>query len=233
MKINGRAMLRRAVGFVCAVSAALAMLALIIDAVGTSAPLMLSLMTRRAPAEATGLDAAAYDECAVMIAGYLGGSVETFQLTASVNGGEPSEVFNSGEQAHMADCLTLFCLCRTVAMTALLVCLVCAAALFFLRRPDHRGVQGFRAGLYMVLALVAALLIWGLIDFDSLFVLFHRLSFTNDLWLMNPATDMIIRLMPITFFTDYALIIGGTWVGMLCLADMVIGFATRKKRKRT
>ena len=38
---------------------------------------------------------------------------------------------------------------------------------------------------------------------DSFFIGFHRLFFRNDLWLLNPQTDMLIALMPTTFFIWY------------------------------
>ena len=231
MKERGNSILRRALGFVGAVSAAVCLLALILDAMGTSAPLMLSLMKQHAPAEATGLADAAYEDCAVMIAGYLGGSVEAFQLTASVNGAEAADVFNADEQAHMADCRELFTLCRTVVVITLALTLGCIAALYFLRRADHAGLKGFRWGLHVTLLLIAALIVWALADFDGLFVLFHRLSFRNDLWLMDPAKDMIIRLMPLDFFTHYAALIGGTWVGLLAAMELVTGLPLRKRKQ--
>lgn len=76
----------------------------------------------------------------------------------------------------------------------------------------------FRHTLIAVLAVVTAVIILACIDFNSLFVLFHQIAFTNDLWLLNPQTDLLIRLMPIEFFISYAAIIGGLWLlGMVIL----------------
>ena len=44
------------------------------------------------------------------------------------------------------------------------------------------------------------ILLWAAIDFDSFFTAFHRLTFTNDGWLLDPRTDLLIRLMPADFF---------------------------------
>lgn len=52
--------------------------------------------------------------------------------------------------------------------------------------------------------MLCLVLCWALLDFNSLFVLMHRLLFTNDLWLMDPQTDLIISLMPQAFFTAMA-----------------------------
>ena len=72
-----------------------------------------------------------------------------------------------------------------------------------------------------------ALVVWGAADFEGLFVLFHRLSFDNGLWLLNPQTDLLIRLMPTSFFVSYAAILGGTWLGALLVMAAV---AWRLKR---
>ena len=82
-------------------------------------------------------------------------------------------------------------------------------------------MAGFRWGIGALLLVLAALLVWGMVDFDSLFILFHHLAFTNDLWLLNPATDLLIRLMPVAFFVHYAALIGGTWLGTLCFLEGV------------
>ena len=76
--------------------------------------------------------------------------------------------------------------------------------------------------------MVTVIVVLAAIDFNSLFILFHKVAFTNDLWLLNPQTDLLIRLMPIEFFISYAAIIGGLWLlGMVGL----LGFATYRIKK--
>jgi integral membrane protein (TIGR01906 family) len=53
-------------------------------------------------------------------------------------------------------------------------------------------------------AVGTVLLIWGVIDFDGLFTAFHRIAFTNDGWLLDPRTDLLIRLMPTELFIRLA-----------------------------
>lgn len=38
-------------------------------------------------------------------------------------------------------------------------------------------------------------------DFNGFWTTFHQLFFTNDLWLLNPATDLMINLFPEAFFS--------------------------------
>ena len=74
--------------------------------------------------------------------------------------------------------------------------------LFFQRKLGSMRV--FLQTLLGAVAVIAAFVIWGLIDFDSLFYVFHLVAFRNDLWLLDPQTDLLIQLMPTPFFVDYA-----------------------------
>ena len=47
--------------------------------------------------------------------------------------------------------------------------------------------------------------IWAAVNFNGLFVTFHKVAFRNDGWLLNPKTDLLIRLMPISFFVRLGL----------------------------
>ena len=39
-------------------------------------------------------------------------------------------------------------------------------------------------------------------SFEQLFLLFHRLSFANDLWMLDPRTDYLLILFPAGFWFD-------------------------------
>lgn len=53
-----------------------------------------------------------------------------------------------------------------------------------------------------------------LLDFSRLFLMFHFMSFSNDLWLLDPRTDRLIQLFPTGFFYDAALQIGFRSAGL-------------------
>lgn len=57
------------------------------------------------------------------------------------------------------------------------------------------------------------------VDFTSAFTLFHELMFKNDKWLLDPATDPIINMMPEEFFAHcgVAIIIISAVFGILLL----------------
>ena len=183
---------------------------------------MLPLMEHFAPPEDTRLPAEEYAPVADMITRYLKGGNEAFQHVFTVNGAEFA-AFNQKEQQHMADVQGLFRLCRYIAWLGWGV--VIFGSLSARRKLSWRT---FRRTLLAILAAVTAVIILACIDFNSLFVLFHQVAFANDLWLLNPQTDLLIRLMPIEFFVSYAAIIGCCW--LLGMAAMLV-FATIRIKK--
>ena len=193
---------------------------------GTGNMTMRSLMKHYAPSEATRLPAEEYAPVVEMITGYLKGGNDAFQHVFTVDGVEYA-AFNQKEQQHMADVQQLFRLCRWIGWG-------CAGAIILLGVTLHRNMpwHTFRCTLLVILGIVTAIIVLACIDFNSLFVLFHKVAFTNDLWLLNPQTDLLIRLMPIEFFISYAAIIGGLWllgmVGLLVISTISI----RKAKER-
>ena len=69
------------------------------------------------------------------------------------------------------------------------------------RRLKRAGL----AGQVFWLALLAFVAVCAAVDFDGVFRRFHGLLFSNDLWLLNPETDLMIRMLPEQFFMSVAL----------------------------
>lgn len=219
----------RVAGFVLAVACGLMLLAGMIDALGSSAPLMRALMTRFAPPASTGLPSGEYDGMTTMITRYLSGAVDECQYTWTDESGVTYLAFQAHEQQHMADCRALFVLDREVLLFSAMATAALMGACWALR-DRRRAAQGFLAGSGALLAVALGVILWGVIDFDGLFILFHQLSFDNGLWLLDPATDLLIRLMPTRFFVTYAAILGGSWLGGMLLA-MLLGWRVMKIRR--
>lgn len=214
--------MNRLLSILAALLMSIGLLAAAIYIPATANWVMLPLMEHFAPPEDTGLPAEEYPVVVDMISHYLQGGNDAFQHVFTVDGTQYA-AFNQKEQQHMADVQDLFRLCRFVAWLGWGVVLF--GGLSARRKLDWRT---FRRTLLVILGIVTAVILLACIDFDSLFVLFHKLAFTNDLWLLNPQTDLLIRLMPIEFFISYAAIIGGLW--LLGMAAMLV-FATIRIKK--
>lgn len=161
-----------------------------------------------ADARAMGVLPSQYDTIAQALSRYFSRQADTPQVEILKNDAHAA-AFNDKELQHLSDVRTLFQALHTAglilsaAAAALLGC-TCAAGLGkgFSARTLARSVLLGWAG---AMALIAILLLWAALDFNSLFVLMHRLLFNNTLWLMDPQTDLIILLMPEAFFSMLAM----------------------------
>lgn len=179
-------------------------LAAVICGIAGDGGLMGREMLRFAPSGKTGLPEAEYAGMGRMIAGYLTGREESFQYVYSDRSGNPRVCFRPHEADHMRDCRDLIGLAgrlRWIFGGLALALLGAGVLLPRLRRPMAGGAL---LGLAVFGGIAAALLVWGLLDFDGLFVTFHRIAFTNEGWLLDPSTDLLIRLMPVEFFIALA-----------------------------
>lgn len=217
--------MKRVIAVLAALTLALSLLALVIDCAALSEGLMLRLMVRCAPSSATHLPAAEYEPVVRMIVSYLKGDRPDFQHFFTVDGTEYI-AFNAREQQHMADVRGLFRLCdaRVWGLIAAVTAAVLAGMRLF---REERLLRVFRRTLLSVLAAVGVIAVLACADFDGVFILFHRVAFTNDLWLLDPRTDLLIRLMPTGFFVRYAALIGGVW---LTAMGILLGCVSRRMK---
>ncbi len=213
----------RFLAFGAALCLCLVWLCLVLLFLGSDSRLMCTLMRMYAPPYRTGLPDEEYPGMCRMVTGYLSGSGE-FQYVFT-QGGTSYLCFEEHEARHMEDVRGLFGLARRVLLMGSLGLAVLTAALFFLPRQGVRS--GARAGLLSVLMVLTALEIWGACDFGSFFTAFHRLMFSNMLWLLDPRKDLLIRLMPTDFFIAYAVI--AVLLFELPVAAALV--ATRRKNK--
>ena len=70
--------------------------------------------------------------------------------------------------------------------------------------------------------------IWILADFTGFWTTFHQLFFTNDLWLLNPATDLMINLFPEAFFSHLVIRIL-LWFLAFYLPCLIVAFYNRRQ----
>ena len=64
--------------------------------------------------------------------------------------------------------------------------------------PSAQGPVFFFAACLALAAVIST-------DFSRYFVVFHHIFFDNDLWILDPDTDMLINIVPEAFFMDTAL----------------------------
>ena len=217
MNYELRTKLSRLAGFLLVWAVILFALAAAVYGTAGDGDLLAREMRRHAPPETTGLPETEYTGVGRMTAGYLTGREETFQYVFSDAEGRRFVCFQPHEAAHMADCRGLIGLAGRLRWIAAAAALLPAAAGAVLRRRrDFAG--GMLAGLCGAAAVFTGITVWALADFDGLFVTFHRLAFTNDGWLLDSRTDLLIRLMPVNFFIT----LGTRILGWVLIAGPVL-----------
>ncbi len=85
-----------------------------------------------------------------------------------------------------------------------------AAGVALARQPATRPLllAGLMAGAAIVVVAVVVLLAYVLLNFNSFFTNFHRVFFESGSWMFS-YSDTLIRLFPLRFWSDVALLIGG------------------------
>lgn len=128
-----------------------------------------------------------------LLAEYLAGDADALDKT---------EMFNADEKSHMEDVYALFALARNVRSGAFALGVLILAAVFY-RRALYTRMQlrlGIIGGVALFCLPLAALAVWAALNFDAAFTAMHRALFSNQLWLMDPSTDLMIRMLPERFF---------------------------------
>lgn len=134
---------------------------------------------------------------------YFNTSVEPLTVRAPIYGVE-QEVFNQREVAHMYDVKRLVRGTYWVAVGSALWILGTVAILIAADRRTWPVVPARLAIWGGSITLTAVFLVGlaAIASFEQLFLLFHRLSFANDLWILDPRTDYLLILFPAGFWFD-------------------------------
>ena len=165
----------------------------------------------------TGLEPVELEKAASGLRDYFNSGDEFIDITV-IKDGEPMPLFVDYEIGHLKDVKALFRLGYYVLGGTLAygIFFVLTALLWW--RDRRQLWLGLTGGGILTLALMVVLGVTIAIDFDGFFRQFHLLSFANDLWMLNPATDYLIMLFPQGFWFDAALFCAlGTAAGAILL----------------
>lgn len=162
---------------------------------------------------------------------YLRGNRADLHVPTIV-GGQPREFFNAREIAHMEDVRGLFLGAIAIRQVCLLVMAACVVLLFGLKAQVGRVLPKMLCvGTVLFFGVLAGLA--GIIstNFTKYFIIFHEIFFNNDLWMLDPRTDLLINIVPEPFFVDTAARIGVTY-GVCVVAVFVICLLWIRRSKK-
>ncbi len=200
-----------------------------IRGIGLNPQLYFDLQMKAGILEEAGISEADLLELDVGLARYLGGKQEDTNYRIEVFG-QMQNAFNRRETAHLEDCRMLFAPVRSIWLNVTLA--VAGVALVFCGRKRKPEVKTVWLAAAVFILPLAAFALWAAVDFSSAFVFFHRMLFTNDLWLLNPQTDLLIRICPASMFAGIGLRIGLYAAGCLLGLPLLLTVLNRISEKR-
>lgn len=162
---------------------------------------------------------------------FLRGNREDLHVPTIVDG-QPREFFNEREIAHMEDVRNLFVgalVLRRICIAAAVLCLILLAVL----KADRPILPtSICVGMALFFAVGCGLTILISTDFTKYFVIFHKIFFRNDLWMLDPQTDLLINIVPEPFFVDTAARIAAIFCTAVVIMFVVCFLWRRYEKKR-
>ena len=163
---------------------------------------------------------------------YLRGKRDNLHVDTTM-GGVEREFFNAREIAHMEDVRGLFLGALSIRRGCLMVMVLCLIVLLLLKtsftQTFPRAVCA-GTGIFFSLSAVIAIIIST--DFTRYFIMFHHMFFKNDLWMLDPSTDMLINIVPEGFFRDTVFLIGFIYLFSILLIFAVCLFLMGKFKRK-
>ncbi len=179
--------------------------------------------------EYIGTDEAGLDHMTDVLLGYLRDEYDTLDLQMEIEG-KMREIFTDDEKSHMVDVKILYERAVIVRNLTLIIFLISAGLLYYFTRKDFFRVLfgSYKKTLIGFGVVLAALGLAIFIDFDRFWTSFHHLFFSNDLWLLDLRTDILIMIVPPDFFNHLCLRIFFLTVAVLAGSYFLLSVLAKK-----
>ena len=146
---------------------------------------------------------------------------------------EADPPFSEKEMAHMADCHRLFDLLRKVRSRLIPWAILLTVGGAYVLQDRRRARLCAWLSPLVLLVPLGLFAIYAVANFDAAFTLFHKLLFRNDLWLLDPATDLLIRVCPERMFMHMGIrILIYSLIGMLAVSAIAVLLTFIRPKKK-
>lgn len=135
------------------------------------------------------------------------------------------QMFNQKEIDHMVDVKNLYLGSQAILYVSLIVAIFLTIRYLSLGLKKAKFIfnQSFKTSFVVFGLLLAALGMYVVFDFDGFWTNFHHVFFSNDLWLLDPAADRLIQMVPLEFFNQLVFrIIFSVLIGLIILAFIAL-----------
>lgn len=175
----------------------------------------------------TGIEPDELSKITDRLIGYLMDTYPDLYIEAPVNG-EIEVIFEGREVDHMVDVKNIFLFMDLMRIILSVLIFIDVCYLYFTRA----GIKYFLRSLMVAGGVAVGIAIFmGVLvvtDFSKYFVKFHEIFFTNDLWLLNPKTDILIQMLPLNFFIDITTGIVTTFLAVNIIPALLAFWYNRK-----
>lgn len=135
----------------------------------------------------------------------------------------PDFAMSQGGKIHFADCKRIFDAVQAVcAMSGFLTILSAVVHRHSLR---YRYLRAAGTLTILIPALLGGL---AYMNWNKVFLTFHKILFRNNYWIFDPASDPVILILPDTFFLQCVIVIA---VVLVTGAGILFGKAHRRSRR--
>ena len=181
----------------------------------------------------TGIERDEFLSAARQIRDYFNNDEEDLDVRI-VQRGVRGSIYNDREIAHMRDVKGLVKgVYRVQLLTgAYLVAFIISLLVLERRRSLPRLGRRLALGGVVTIGLVVVVGLGALAGFDRLFYTFHLVSFSNDLWMLDPSRDNLIAMFPEGFFLDATMWIAFSTVAEAVALVAIMHFFLWRSRKR-
>ena len=171
----------------------------------------------------TGLSEEELDCAARSLLNYINGSSDDL--------GEAESILREVEILHMADVRELYSTAYALGVCSFIIGII-LIVIEGIRNGRTILARGVMASSAFYVILIASIGVFAAVNFNAFWTAFHRLVFTNEMWLLEP-TDMLVRIVEGRFFDDLVMRIAGNIMAIVLgcgiITGLMSGFRVRKK----
>lgn len=140
------------------------------------------------------------------------------------------EVYNERETLHMKDVKNLY----QNARIGMWCCYFLSAGFYIFAWKKGKEYfwthlkTFFASGIGLFLSLIVAIGIYAVVDFEAFWIQFHEVLFSNDLYLLDPNTSLLIRMVPQSFFSDLVFLIIISYFGIIFVLYKILSRMSKR-----
>jgi len=163
---------------------------------------------------------------------YTRGKIDDLDVMVTV-ANQSVPMFNQREVDHMVDVVELYS--RAIFIRNLLVILFLLVIIVDIivnkKAMIKKQWMAAQKATVLLLIVITGISAIAYFDFYSFWTVFHQILFSNDLWLLNPATDRLIMMVPLPFFIALVTRVIIRSITLIGLTAVITAILARKSKR--